>query len=85
MNPKPTITTENPLKSTVLQATGTVSPFIARPGDRKRLVWDLFGLLFIAYDCIAPRFKALGTAGDVGVTKDNSHDGNSNSHDIYES
>ncbi|CAJ1409251.1 unnamed protein product [Effrenium voratum] len=30
-----------------------VSRFIARPGDRKRLVWDLCGLLFIVYDCIA--------------------------------
>lgn len=32
---------------------GWVSRFIARPGDRKRLLWDCCGLLFIVYDCIA--------------------------------
>lgn len=32
---------------------GTVSRFIARPGNRRRLVWDLCGLFFIAYDCLA--------------------------------
>jgi len=32
---------------------GTVSRFIARPGDRKRLIWDLWGLFFIGYDCMA--------------------------------
>lgn len=32
---------------------GTVSRFIARPGNRRRLLWDLCGLFFIAYDCLA--------------------------------
>lgn len=32
---------------------GTVSRFIARPGNRKRLLWDLCGLCFIIYDCWA--------------------------------